>query len=177
MSKTATEHKAEAPTSLRFAIVTISTSRYRSRQAGESVADPSGDLIVQLLESANHKVTHRKLVPDKAKLIVKAVKEALSNKTVDAVVACGGTGITQSDLTIEAVRPLFKKELPGFGELLRKISYEKIGSPAVMTRAVAGVTAGKAIFCIPGSPQAVETALKELVIPEVGHIIKHAKEK
>lgn len=176
MSKTATEHKAKAPKSVKFAVVTISTSRYRSRQSGESVADPSGDLIVRLLESSNHKVTYRKLVPDKDKLIVKAVKEALS-KTVDAVVACGGTGITQSDITIEAIRPLFKKELPGFGELLRKISYEKIGSPAVMTRAVAGVTAGKAIFCIPGSPQAVETALKDLIIPEVGHIIKHAREK
>jgi len=176
MSETAIEHKAKAPTSLGFAIITISTSRYRSRQGGESVADPSGDLIVQLLETSNHKVTYRKLVPDKAKLIVKAVKEALANEAVDAIVACGGTGITQLDITIEAVRPLFKKELPGFGELLRKISYEKIGSPAVMTRAVAGVTAGKAIFCIPGSPQAVETALKNLIIPEVGHILKHARE-
>lgn len=176
MSKTAIEHKAKAPISLRFAIVTISTSRYRSRQIGGSVSDPSGDLIAQLLESSNHKITYRRLVPDKGKLIVKAVKEALSNKAVDAVVACGGTGITRSDVTIEAIRPLFEKELPGFGELLRKISYEKIGSPAVMTRAVAGVTAGKAIFCIPGSPQAVETALKDLVIPEVGHIIKHARE-
>ena len=176
MSKTATEHKAKAPISLRFAIFTMSTSRYRSLQAGESVPDPSGDLIVQLLESSNHKVTYRKLVPDKAELIVKAVKEALSNETVDAIIACGGTGITQSDVTIEALRPLFKKELPGFGELLRRISYGKIGSPAVMTRAVAGVTAGKAIFCIPGSPQAVETALKDLIIPEIGHIIRHARE-
>lgn len=101
----------------------------------------------------------------------------MSNESVDAVVASGGTGITQSDITIEAIRPLFEKELPGFGELLRKISYEKIGSPAVMTRATAGIVKGKAIFCIPGSPQAVETALKHLILPEVGHIVKHAREK
>lgn len=176
MSKSAIEHKAKAPINLRFAIITISTSRYQSRQNCKSTSDPSGDLIAQLLENSNHKITYRTLVPDKGKLIVKAVKEALSNKTVDAVVACGGTGITRSDVTIEAVHPLFEKELPGFGELLRKISYEKIGSPAVMTRAVAGVTKGKAIFCIPGSPQAVETALNNLVIPEGGHIIKHARE-
>ncbi len=176
MSATVAEHKAKAPIKLRFAVVTVSTSRYRSLKSGKPVIDSSGDLIIQILEGSGHTVTHKKLVPDEEKLIVKAVKEALSNKNVDVVVTSGGTGITHSDITIEAIRPLFEKELPGFGELLRKVSYEEIGSPAVMTRATAGIVKGKAVFCIPGSPQAAETALKYLILPEVGHIVKHARE-
>ncbi|MGC8849042.1 MAG: MogA/MoaB family molybdenum cofactor biosynthesis protein, partial [Candidatus Bathyarchaeia archaeon] len=79
---------------------------------------------------------------------------------------------SRDDSTIEAVEPLLDKELPGFGELLRSISYLKVGSPAMMTRALAGTINGRAVFCLPGSPEAVETAVRELIIPEAGHIIK-----
>jgi len=87
----------------------------------------------------------------------------------------GGTGISLKDVTIEAIHPLLEKEIPGFGELFRAVSYEKIGSAAMMTRAIAGVTKGKAVFCLPGSPQSVALALKEFILPEVGHILKHAR--
>jgi len=176
MSKTAAKHKAEAPKKLGFTVITCSTSRYCSLQKGEAVIDPSGDLITKLLEKSGHSVKLRALIPDDEKLIVKTIKGALSRKDVDSIVISGGTGITPSDVTIEAVQPLIEKGLPGFGELLRKISYEKIGSPAVLTRAMAGIVSGKVIFCIPGSPQAVEVAVKNLILPEVGHIIKHARE-
>lgn len=177
MSETAAEHKIKAPTNLNFAIITCSTSRHQNLQHRKSVTDPSGDIIVKLLGQAGHRVTFRRVVPDDRALIAKAVKDALSRKEIDAVITCGGTGIAPTDITIETVRELLEKELPGFGEILRRIGYDQIGSPAVLTRAIGGTIGGRAIFCLPGSPQAVETALKYLIIPESGHIIKHAREK
>lgn len=177
MSETATKHKLKAPTNLSFAVITCSTSRHQRLQQVKPVTDPSGDIIVRLLNQAGHKVAFRRVVPDDRELITKAVKDALSQKEIDVVITCGGTGIAPTDITIETVRELLEKELPGFGEILRRISYDQIGSPAVLTRALGGTVGGKAIFCLPGSPQAVETALKYLIIPESGHIIKHAREK
>ncbi|MBS7643443.1 MogA/MoaB family molybdenum cofactor biosynthesis protein [Candidatus Bathyarchaeota archaeon] len=171
------KHKIEAPAKLNFAIITCSTSRHQRLQQGESASDPSGDIIVKLLDQAGHKVAFRRIVPDDRALITEAVKDALSRKEIDAVITCGGTGIAPTDITVETVRELLEKELPGFGEILRRISYDQIGSSAVLTRALAGTIEGKAVFCLPGSPQAVETALKYLIIPESGHIIKHAREK
>jgi len=92
------------------------------------------------------------------------------------VIFSGGTGITSTDVTIETVSPFFVKTLPGFGEFFRRISFEKVGSAAVLSRAVAGVANGKAVFCIPGSPNAVRTAVEILILPEAPHIVKHARE-
>ena len=177
MSKAAAEHKAKAPTQIDFAVITISTSRFKKLREEGGFEDPSGDLIVHLLERSKCPVTYRKIVADDSTLIKGSVEEALERSEVEAVVTCGGTGVSPTDLTIETIKPMLEKELPGFGELLRKISFEQIGSPAILTRAMAGVIGGKAVFCIPGSPQAVETALKNLIIPEARHIIKHAREK
>ncbi len=174
MSKTAAEHKERAPTSIRFAVITVSTSRFERLKRGKGVEDPSGQLIVRLLEEAGHSIAIRKVIGDKAELIRGALLEAL--ETADAIVTCGGTGVSPSDVTIETVNPMLEKELPGFGEILRSISFDQVGSASLLTRAIAGVVRRKPIFCLPGSPQAVETALKRLIIPEVGHIVVHAKE-
>jgi molybdenum cofactor biosynthesis protein B len=91
-------------------------------------------------------------------------------------VFCGGTGIAPSDVTIETVLPFLEKVLPGFGEIFRFLSFEKIGSAAVLSRAVAGVVKGKAFFCIPGSPDAVRLCFEKLILPEAAHIVKHARE-
>jgi len=176
VSKTAAKHKEESPKKLNFAVITCSTSRYHGLEKGEAIIDVSGDLITKLLEKSGHSVKLRTLIPDNEKMIVNAIKEAVSRNDVDSVITLGGTGITPSDVTIEAVQPLIEKGLPGFGELLRKISYEKIGSPAILTRAIAGIINRKTVFCLPGSPQAVEVAARNLILPEVGHIIKHARE-
>lgn len=176
MSESSRKHKAEAPSKLKFALITCSTSRFADYKEGKRVDDPSGDLIVQTLEKVGHKIVSRVLVPDVEKMIREAVKEALADRSVEAVVVCGGTGIALKDVTIETVTPMLKKVLPGFGELFRKLSYDSIGSATVLSRAVAGVASGKAVFCIPGSIDAVRLCLDKLILPETGHIVKHARE-
>jgi molybdenum cofactor biosynthesis protein B len=177
MSETSRAHKEKAPKKLGFAVVICSTSRYHDSEAGKCVTDESGDLIVKLLETHGYSVVSRDLVPDNKTLIEAFVKKALQSRNVDAIIMSGGTGIAPSDVTIETVEPLLEKDLPGFGELFRAISYDEIGSAALMSRAIAGVAREKAVFCIPGSPNAVKTCLEKLILPEVGHIILHARER
>jgi molybdenum cofactor biosynthesis protein B len=177
MSKTATKHKAEAPQILNFAVITCSTSRFKEFTETGKASDPSGDLIAQLVRNKGHRVTLRRLVSDDKLMIQQTVVKALKSRKTDAIVTTGGTGISPTDVTVEAVQPLLDKEIPGFGQLFRTISYERIGSPAVLTRALAGVVRGKAIFCLPGSPQSVSLAVETLILPEAGHILKHAREK
>jgi molybdenum cofactor biosynthesis protein B len=178
MSKTARKHKTEAPRKLNFAVIVSSSSRYQKLKERKPFTDPSGDLIVELLQNAGHSVVSREILPDDRVLIGKYVGNAIGSEKVDAIIVCGGTGVSITDVTIETVRPLLIKTLPGFGELFRKLSYDEIGSAAIMTRALAGVTdQGKAVFCIPGSPQAVKLVMTKLILPETGHILKHAREK
>ena len=177
MSESSRKHKAEAPSRINFALIMCSTSRFTCLKQGIPVIDPSGDLIVQTLEKHNHKITFRVLVPDDEKMIRNAVNKNLAEKKVKAIVVCGGTGIAPKDVTIETVRPILRKILPGFGELFRRLSYDAIGSAAIMSRAIAGVAEGKVIFCIPGSLDAVRLCLDKLILPETSHIVKHAREK
>jgi len=175
MSKTSKMHKEEAPKSLGFGVITVSSSRHRDSQVGKHAVDESGDLIVETLRNHGHTVVSRQLIPDDKIMIERTIREMLKSPNVDAIITCGGTGINPSDVTIETVEPILEKELPGFGEVFRWLSYEGIGSAAVMTRAIAGVTKGKAIFCLPGSPQAVKLCLEKLILTETGHIILHAR--
>ena len=177
MSKTGTTHKTDAPKNLNFAVVICSSSRHQKLNSGKSVVDQSGDLIVEALQQHGHAVTYRTVVPDDQKLIKQCVRKALRSNTVDVVVTCGGTGISPTDVTIESVQPLLEKEISGFGEVFRALSYEQIGSAVILSRALAGISHGKALLCIPGSPQAVSLCLEKIILPEVGHIIKHAREK
>ena len=177
MSETSRRHKAEAPTKVGFAVIVCSSSRYQNLKARKPVDDLSGDLIAKTLQKAGHTVVIREIVPDDKVLIGKYVSRALGSEKVNAIILCGGTGISPRDVTVEAVRPMLVKTLPGFGELFRKLSFDEVGSAAVLTRALAGVAdQGKAVFCIPGSPQAVRLVLEKLILPEVGHILKHARE-
>jgi len=177
MSETSRAHKEKAPKKLGFAVVICSTSRFYDSEAGKRVSDESGDLIVEMLKAHGHSVVSRELIPDHKTFIEASLKRALQSKKVDAVITCGGTGITPSDVTIETVESLLDKQLPGFGEIFRALSYSEIGSGAIMTRAIAGVAQGKAVFCVPGSPQAVKSSLEKLILPEAGHIILHARGK
>jgi len=177
VSESSRRHKAEAPSRLRFAIIVVSTSRFEALKLMKHVDDPSGDLIAELLEKAGHKIVYKVLIPDDRGLIGQKISEALALSEVDSIITCGGTGIAPSDVTIETVMPLLKKTLPGFGELFRKLSFEEIGSAALLSRAIAGVADGKAVFCLPGSPQAVKLCVEKLILSEAGHIVKHAREK
>jgi molybdenum cofactor biosynthesis protein B len=177
VSESSCKHKSEAPKKLNFAVIISSSSRYQKLKAKEPFKDPSGDLIAGLLQKAGHRVASREILPDDRVLIGKYVGNAIGSEEVDAIIVCGGTGVCLKDVTIETVRPLLIKTLPGFGELFRKLSYDEIGSAAIMTRAIAGVSdQGKAVFCIPGSPQAVKLVMEKLILPEAGHIVKHARE-
>ncbi|MEM0008062.1 MAG: molybdenum cofactor biosynthesis protein B [Candidatus Bathyarchaeia archaeon] len=175
MSESTRRHRAEAPKKLSFGIFVVSTSRYNQLKKGEKVSDESGDLIERLVKRAGHTVSFRRLIPDDKVFIEDGVEHTL-NSDVDAVIFCGGTGIAPSDVTIETVSPFFEKTLPGFGEIFRFLSYNEIGSAAILSRAAAGVAKGKVFFCIPGSTDAVRLCLEKLILPEAAHIVKHARE-
>ena len=177
MSETATRHKGEAPRSLNFAVIVCSTSRHEEFAKTGRLHDPSGDLIVKIVKNNGHRVTLRRIVTDDKSEIQQVVLRALKSRKTNVILTSGGTGISPRDVTIEAVQPLLEKEIPGFGELFRAISFDRIGSAAVLTRATAGVARGKTIFCLPGSPQSVSLALEELILPEAGHILKHVRER
>ena len=157
------------------AVITVSTSRYT--KYGESATpedceDESGKIIIGLLKKAGHKTSYR-LITDDRLLIERAVMDMLSD--ADAAIVCGGTGLTASDVTIEAVAPMLQKTIPGFGELFRLKSYEEIGTASMLSRAMAGAIEKNAVFCIPGSPNAAKVAVGELIVPELGHIISHIR--
>jgi len=168
-------HKAKAPKTLNFALIVCSSSRFEAYRSGRQFEDLSGDLAESLIEAWGFKVSHRMLLPDDLKTIREAVDRLCSMDDVDVVLISGGTGLSQRDVTVEAVRPMFEKEIPGFGELFRMLTFQREGSIAVLSRAVAGVYRGKIVFAIPGSPGAVELALKRLILPEAAHMVLHAK--
>ncbi len=177
MSESSKMHKAKSPKILNFGVYICSTSRYKLIQSGEKeISDVGGDTMVELLKNAGQNVLFKKIVADDKALIADAVQQALENPDLDVIMFSGGTGITPTDVTIETVSPFFEKTLPGFGEFFRRISFDRVGSAAVLSRAVAGVAKGKALFCIPGSPDAVRVAVEMLILPEASHIVKHARE-
>ncbi len=159
-------HKREAPNSVSCAIITVSDTRTID-------TDKSGQAIRQLLEHASHSVSRREIVQDDREAILSAVERAINDQKVQAILVNGGTGIAKRDVTIETISPLFEKEIVGFGELFRMISYlEDIGSAAMMTRAAAGTYKNKAIFIMPGSTGAVKLAMEKLILNELGHVLR-----
>jgi len=159
-----TEHKKQAPKEVRCKIVTISDTRTEE-------TDKSGQLLHALLKEAGHTVTSYEIVKDDKESIQQAVLAGYHREDVDVVLTNGGTGITKRDVTIEAVSALLDKEIVGFGELFRMISYlEDIGSSAMLSRAIGGTIGRKVVFSMPGSSGAVRLAMNKLILPELGHI-------
>ena len=156
------EHRREAERRLSFVLVTVSTSRYYRKKDGAEYTDEAGDAAATAVEEAGHTVVRRSLVSDDRRMIRREVRSFLTGGE-DVLLIAGGTGLSPRDITVETVRPFFEKELDGFGELVRRLGYEDIGSAAALTRATAGVAKGKAIVCMPGSPAAVRTAMKAFV--------------
>ena len=111
------------------------------------------------------------IVKDEPTQVAAVIREGCENPAVQAFVLTGGTGVTSRDSTFEAVEALLDKRLTGFGELFRMLSYEEIGAAAMMSRAQAGVVRGRALFSLPGSPNACRLALSKLIIPELGHLL------
>jgi molybdopterin adenylyltransferase len=166
--RTSDEHKAEAPRSVRCFVLTVSDTRTAD-------TDKSGEAIATLLERAGHAVVARIIVPDDAAQVKGTIERQLATGQVDVVVSTGGTGISSRDSTFEAVDSLLEKRLDGFGELFRMLSYQDIGAAAMMSRATAGLAAGRIVIALPGSEAAVRLAMEKLVLPELGHLVQQAR--
>jgi molybdenum cofactor biosynthesis protein B len=134
--------------------------------------DTSGLAIRDLLVTAGHHVAGWAIIKDDEAQVTRSVRERIADEQVQAIITTGGTGITSRDSTYEAVQALLDKRLDGFGELFRMLSFQEIGSAAMMSRAVAGSIGRKAVFVLPGSEKAVRLAMTRLVIPELGHVLQ-----
>ncbi len=158
------EHKNKAHRTVRCAVITLSDTR-------DETTDKSGQRIKALLAEHEQPVVSYQILKDEPDQITAAVQALLARPDVDVILTNGGTGIAPRDTTFEAIQGLLEKEIPGFGEMFRMLSYEDIGSAAMLTRATAGVAQGKVIISLPGSTGAVELGMTKLVLPELGHML------
>lgn len=162
-------HRDEAPASVRCYVLTVSDTR-------TAQTDEGGALINELLEADGHHCIERRIIPDIAEDIVRAVRDAQDGVVdPDVIILTGGSGIAPRDVTPEALRPLLTKEMPGFGEVFRMLSWQEVGPATMLSRAFAGVIGRTLIFVLPGSPNAVRLAMEKLILPEIGHLVREAR--
>lgn len=164
------EHRARAPESIHLAVLSISSSRTLDN-------DESGHWIADAAKGAGYQIAAHQVVDDDIYAIRQAIQKLLADPAPEAVVVTGGTGITPKDVTIEALQPLFAKELTAFGPLFAQLSFSEIDSAAIMSRACAGIIGHALVFCIPGSKKACQLACNKLIFPELGHLIMHASDR
>ena len=160
------EHKKHAPRKVTIGIITVSTTR-------ALVDDTSGQWISESAAALGHEIVYHQVIPDDADIIASTVQAVIGDEKPQVILMSGGTGITPQDVTIEAVSPLFAKVLTGFGPLFAQLSFKEIGSAAYLSRATAGVIKDTVVFCMPGSINACKLACRELIFPELGHLVKH----
>jgi molybdenum cofactor biosynthesis protein B len=160
----AEEHRHDAPATVAAFVITSSDTR-------TAKTDESGALLRRGLESAGHVVVGAQRVPDEAEALRKAIQAGLE-AGARVIIVTGGTGISRRDVTVEVVEALFEKTLPGFGELFRMLSFQQIGSAAMLSRAAAGTHQGALLVALPGSPAAVKLGLEKLLLPELGHLVR-----
>lgn len=158
------EHKAKGKRSIRCFVLTVSDTR-------DETTDQSGQLIKTQLNNEGHQVAGYRIVKDEPLQIEALLRDALGNQEVEAIIVNGGTGISPRDGTCEVIVKLLDKKLDGFGELFRFLSYQDIGSAAIMSRAVAGSAQGKVLISLPGSKGAVGLAMEKLILPELRHMV------
>jgi len=158
-------HREQAIKSVSCAVVTISDTRVKE-------TDGSGKKIIELLQREGHQVQFYKIVRDEKEEIKLTLQKLLHHSLIQVIIFNGGTGLSNRDVTIESIEPYFDKELPGFGELFRNLSYKfDIGTASILSRATAGIGNNRAIFSIPGSTGAVTLAMERIILPELGHIV------
>jgi molybdenum cofactor biosynthesis protein B len=162
-SKAVREHKERAPPRVRVAVITVSDTK-------DEASDESGRILRSGVEDAGHELVRYVIVRDETPAILGALEDAI-RAGADAVVTSGGTGVARRDVTIEALEPLFEKRLDGFGDLFHHLSFETVGAAAMLSRAAAGTYRGAAVFCLPGSPDAVQLAWRELIAVELPHLV------
>lgn len=164
------EHRAEAVANVaRVAVLTVSDSRTEA-------TDRSGPRAAELFRAAGHTVTTRALLPNEEHAVREQLAAWIAEGSTDVILCTGGTGLGSRDRSVEAAHPLMQKELPGFGELFRMLSYqEQIGTAAILTRALAGIAERTLIVVLPGSTAAVELALARILLPELPHLLREIR--
>ena len=161
------EHKELSPKAVTCAVLIISDSRTEK-------TDESGKYLLDKLESNGHTVIDYALLKNDPEAIKKKLIEYLEQEELQVIITSGGTGVSMRDVTVETVTPMLDKMLDGFGELFRTLSYMEIGTASIMSRAIAGVTGGKIILCVPGSLAAVKLAVEKIILSEIGHMVREA---
>ena len=164
MSESVEKHREASPEKIRVAVLTISDTRTPETDTG-------GNIIAELMRAAGHEISHREIVEDDAPRIKGVLEGLLADEGVDAVITTGGTGISARDTTYEVVSRLIDKRLDGFGEIFRMLSYEEVGTAAILSRAIAGAAGSKFVACLPGSRNAVRLAMEKLLVPEIPHVV------
>ncbi|MFX1574066.1 MAG: molybdenum cofactor biosynthesis protein B [Promethearchaeota archaeon] len=166
------EHKKKGPKIVNIALVIVSTTRFNELQKMEESTDKTIPLIKHLLKNYETiSLYATEIVPDNEEKIKDVLNKFIVNKSIHSIIFSGGTGLTIRDITYETIKPMLEKEIKGFGELFRNLSYKEIGPAAMLSRATGGKIKDKAIFLLPGSPKAVELAFRELLIPELKHVV------
>lgn len=164
MSESVQQHRAAAESSLSIGVLTVSDTRTLADDTG-------GSLLVEMIEAAGHRVGARAIVVDDRERIVNAVLDMVADPAIDAVISTGGTGIARRDVTYDAVTSILDRTIDGFGELFRMLSFEEIGSAAMLSRATAGAIGSTAVFSLPGSRNAIRLAMERLILPEIAHVV------
>lgn len=168
MSQSVQDHRASSPQALRCAVATVSDSRTLTTDTG-------GQTIVELLLAAGHEVALRIIVPDEPDRLRETLNLARQDESIDALLLTGGTGLSSRDQTYETIRAALTRELPGYGELFRLLSYQEIGPAAMLSRAVGGLVGRLVVLTMPGSPAGVRLAMEKLILPELGHLVREAR--
>ena len=167
-SESAAEHRQNSPGKVGCAVITVSDTRTLGN-------DKSGQTVVDLLQAADHSVIERAIVPDEPAELSELVRRFVAASPIEAILLTGGTGIAARDQTPETLGKLFTKELPGYGELLRMLSYEEIGPAAMLSRACGGMIDQTLVLTMPGSTPAVRLAMDKLILPELSHLVAHGR--
>ena len=162
-------HKKNAPRTVKTGIITVSTTRSLKD-------DQSGHWISKRAKKEGHEVVFHQVIPDEIEIIARTVMAVIKDPAPQALLVTGGTGISSKDVTLEAVQPLFTKELTAFGPIFAQLSFEQIDSAAILSRATAGVIEKTILFCMPGSINACKLACKAIIFPELGHLVHHIYE-
>ena len=168
MSRVPDQHRSEAPPVVRCVVITVSDSRTPETDTG-------GQTVADLVAAAGHEVVERHLSRDDPGPMRALLEEIGRREDVDAVLMTGGTGVGSRDQTFETVTSLFSKPLPGYGELFRMLSYHQIGPAAMLSRAAGGLLGRTVLLTMPGSAAAVRLAMEQLILPELGHLVREAR--
>ena len=167
MSQVVAEHRASSPQEVACAVITVSDTRTLETDTG-------GQLLCELLAAAGFRVAAREIIADDPVMMRALVERFRDDPQIAAVLLTGGTGLSSRDQTFETLSGLFTKQLPGYGELFRMLSYQEIGPVAMLSRAVGGLVARIVVLSMPGSPAAVRLAVEKIIAPELRHLVREA---